>query len=87
MANLADTLLPVVEDNVLAYYKGLAQSLGGQFFESDQTCWFTTAKHSLVRFTSIGCGCLAARPCYTRNSFLLCLRLHKLLRQSTAQER
>lgn len=43
----------VIEDNVLAYYKGLALSLGGQFFDDGQTSWFATGKRSLTRFNGV----------------------------------
>jgi GNAT superfamily N-acetyltransferase len=43
----------MVEDNVLAYYKGLAHSLGGRFAETDHISWFTTGKRSLVRFNGV----------------------------------
>jgi GNAT superfamily N-acetyltransferase len=52
MENMTDPLLLVVEDNVLAYYNGLAQSFG-RFVENDQISWFTTGKRSLLRFNGV----------------------------------
>jgi len=45
--------IPVVEDNVLAYYKGIARRLGGRFIESEQVAWFTTGRRSLLRFNAV----------------------------------
>jgi hypothetical protein len=50
---MTDPRLLLVEDNVLAYYKGIAQSLRGRFVETTQSCWFTTGKRSLVRFNGV----------------------------------
>lgn len=50
---MPNLVLSVVEDNVLAYYKGLAQSLGGRFVETNQISWFITGKRSLLRFNGV----------------------------------
>lgn len=45
--------LDIVEENVLAYYKGLAHSLSGQFFEQEHLVWFSTGRRSLLRFNGV----------------------------------
>jgi len=42
-----------IEDNILAYYRGITGYLGGQFFENEQVAWFTTGRHSLLRFNGV----------------------------------
>ena len=42
-----------VEENALAYYKGIARLLGGHFFESNEFAWFTTGRQSLYRFNGV----------------------------------
>jgi GNAT superfamily N-acetyltransferase len=42
-----------VEDNVLAYYRGIARHLGGRFVEGEQVTWFTTGRRSLLRFNAV----------------------------------
>lgn len=42
-----------VEDNILAYYRGIARHLGGQFIEDEHVAWFTTGRRSLVRFNAV----------------------------------
>jgi GNAT superfamily N-acetyltransferase len=53
METITDSLFLMIEDNVLAYYKGLAQSLGGRFVENETISWFTTGKRSLMRFNGV----------------------------------
>jgi ribosomal protein S18 acetylase RimI-like enzyme len=43
----------MIEDNVLTYYRGLTQSLGGQFIEQDELIWFHTGRRSLTRFNGV----------------------------------
>lgn len=43
----------MVEENALAYYKGLSQSLGGQFIEQEHIAWFVTGRRSLMRFNGV----------------------------------
>lgn len=45
--------LQLIENNALAYYKGLAHSLGGQFFEQEHITWFITGRRSLTRFNGV----------------------------------
>lgn len=42
-----------VEDNILAYYRGIARHLGGRFSEDEQVTWFTTGRRSLLRFNAV----------------------------------
>ena len=42
-----------IEDNVLAYYRGIARHLGGRFIENEQVAWFTTGRRSLLRFNAV----------------------------------
>jgi ribosomal protein S18 acetylase RimI-like enzyme len=44
---------PLVYDNLLAYYKGIAVSLGGQFYEGGAITWFTTGRRSLMGFNAV----------------------------------
>lgn len=45
--------IKIIEDNAIAYYKGLAYSLGGQFYEQENMVWFTTNRRSLTRFNGV----------------------------------
>jgi ribosomal protein S18 acetylase RimI-like enzyme len=47
------TQVQVVEENALAYYKGIARLLNGQFVEEDQVAWITTGRRSLGRFNGV----------------------------------
>ena len=40
----------VVEENAIAYYRDLAQSLGGRLVDQDHLTWFITGRKSLLRF-------------------------------------
>jgi ribosomal protein S18 acetylase RimI-like enzyme len=55
------TQLSDIEDNILAYYRGIARHLDGRFIESDQVAWFTTGRRSLLRFDAV-LRTAAARP-------------------------
>lgn len=44
----------IVEEGVIAYYKGIALSLGGQFHDEDMNfVWFRTGRQSSLRFNGI----------------------------------
>lgn len=44
----------IVEEGIIAYYKGLALSLGGQFYDQDDDLvWFCTGRRSLYRFNGV----------------------------------
>ncbi len=45
--------IQAVEDNILAYYRGVARHLGGSFVEDEQVAWFTTGRRSLLRFNAV----------------------------------
>ncbi len=47
------TLIHAIEDNALAYYKGMARYLGGQYIEQEQATWFTTGRRSQFRFNGV----------------------------------
>lgn len=42
-----------VEDNILAYYRGIARHLGGRFIEDERVAWFNTGRRSLLRFNAV----------------------------------
>lgn len=42
-----------VEDNILAYYRGIARHLDGRFSEDGHVTWFTTGRRSLLRFNAV----------------------------------
>lgn len=47
------TTIQAIEDNIFAYYKGIARLLGGQFVEEDHATWFTTGRQSSIRFNGV----------------------------------
>ncbi|MCZ7553138.1 MAG: hypothetical protein B6D39_00410 [Anaerolineae bacterium UTCFX2] len=48
------TTIHIVEEGVIAYYKGIAQSLGGQFYDQDEDLiWFRTGRKSIFRFNGV----------------------------------
>ena len=47
------TLIHAIEDNALAYYKGMARYLGGEYIEQEQATWFTTGRRSQFRFNGV----------------------------------
>ena len=47
------TKIQMIEENIFAYYQGIARLLGGQFFEEEQVAWFTTGRQSLFRFNGV----------------------------------
>lgn len=42
-----------IEDNILAYYRGIARRLDGRFSEDERLVWFTTGRRSLQRFNAV----------------------------------
>lgn len=45
--------IQAIEQNALAYYRGIARLLGGQYVEEEQVTWFTTGRRSLFRFNGV----------------------------------
>lgn len=43
----------LIEDNILAYYRGIARRLDGRFSEDEQVAWFTTGRRRLLRFNAV----------------------------------
>ncbi len=43
----------MIEDNVFTYYRGLTNSLDGQFVVQENAIWFTTGRCSLMRFNGL----------------------------------
>lgn len=43
----------MIDDNLIAYYKGLTNSLGGTFYEHEDITWFYTGRRSLARFNGV----------------------------------
>jgi len=54
-----------VEDNILAYYQGIARYLGGQFTADAQVVWFSTGRRSLTRLNGV-LRLVAGRPAELR---------------------
>lgn len=47
------TDIQAIEENAIAYYKGIARLLNGDFTETDEIAWFTTEQQSLYRFNGV----------------------------------
>lgn len=47
------TQIQAIEENAIAYYKGITRFLGGQFNEQDRVTWFTTGRRSVFRFNGV----------------------------------
>lgn len=47
--------LPIhdLEENAIAYYRGITRLLGGQFSVQEQLIWFTTGRRSRMRFNGV----------------------------------